>query len=331
MKIELTYDPVKPETLVSIDGQMTDKTDIYGFLYPVRHCLLQTWLYPTGSWSGLGWQLRELSRGEDMELTFRGCPEDYADLRDALAEMENLTLSFCKADPLSRYAMLFSDMEDQVMSLLDDKKNDTQKKTIRDLFPETAEQITELLEEPDSRWLRVVATQKQLAVADRSELCCCMVLEEYLDSYEKLDNLIGLTRSMRRSQDMIFCCIEDPEKRKEFAHYAAQVGYGRLRFGTQAQCAGALAEKYGQPFEIRARYEQFRAILELLGQLYAQRSVLSARKKTLSLEKNLKIPQIRELERSKIILNWFDRKEPYLIKLAELLQVRNPLRYAGKE
>lgn len=331
MKIELNYDPVKPETMVCIDGQMTDKADIYGFLYPVRHCLLQTWLLPSGSWSGLAWQLTELSRGEDMELIFSGRPEDYEDVQFALTDMNNLTLRFQQTDPLKKYDLLFSQMDSQIALLLDETVKQSEKKTLADLFPEAAEAVHTVRKTVQKEWVRIICTEADFSSADQEELCCCMVSGEYLDSYEKLEKLNSLTRSMRRSQDMICCCIEDPEKRADFAHYAAQYENLRIRFDTEENFLPIMNRKYGKAYELRCKFRQYEHIAKLLNHCYEKYDSIEARRTDLAKEKKKATQQARELERCKIILNWFDRKKPYLAKLNELVTSGTQEEIRGKE
>lgn len=319
MKIELTYDPVKPETSVCIDGQVTDKMDIYGFLYPVRDCLIQTWLNPAGSWSGLAWQLRELSRGDDIELCFCGRAEDYADVLSALKEIPELKLTFREDDPLAYYTGIFAQMDSQIAAIFDKGKASSGKKTINELFPEAVQQIELIQSAPSSPWLLMIDTEKDLYLADQSKYSCCIVSNDYLDSFEKLDKLNSLTRSMRRCQDMICCCIDDSEKRSDFSDYASQFDF-RIRFDSKESCVPILEKKYGVPYNIRLKLQKYREILALLEQCYEKREQISQRKKELSRVKDSSTSQIRELERCKSMLLWFAGKEPYMLRLAQLLK-----------
>ena len=119
MKIELIYDPVEPATTVWVNDQVVDITDIYGFLYPVRNCLLQTWLYSSGSWQGLAQQLKELARGDDIALTFCGRREDCDDVKGAVAGVEGLSLSFRTWDSLPAYESAFQELDRLLESILD--------------------------------------------------------------------------------------------------------------------------------------------------------------------------------------------------------------------
>ena len=319
MKVELIYDPVGPETAVSIDGQPAPREDIYGFLYPVRRCLLQTWLRPTGSWPGLAWQLRELSRGEPVELTFRGRACDFEDVRDALRAEADLTLELRPADPLRAYDPLFAQMDDLLGRLLDEGAAKGDRKTLRDLFPEAAEQIRAARAQDGTQWLRPIRTEADYDAADQAELACCAVEESFLDSYETLDRLARLTRSMRRSQDMICCCIEDPDRRSDFARYAGQFSGFAFRFGTREQCAPAMEEKYGEPYEVRRRLRGYGTAASIVRGCYGRRGSFAERKAELGRKKDPSPGEKQELENCKSALNWFERKEQYLKNLEQLL------------
>lgn len=319
MKIELNYDPVKPETMVRIDQKMIDKSDIYGFLYPVRHCLLQTWLYPSGSWSGLERQLRELSRGEEIELVFFGRSEDFEDIQAALKNMDKLTLQLQHAEPTEKYHSLFEQLDSQLALLLDAHTESSEKKTLAEIFPETAKAAHSVQEKPLRSWMCIIETDDDFLQADQQELCCCIVHEMYLDSFEKIDKLNTLTRSMRRSQDMISCCFDNPEKKVDFAHYAAQYENLKIRFSEEKDCVPLLRRKYGSTYDLRWKFLQYQQIVGIMNQCFEQREFIESRRTSLSKEKNRTYVQTRELEKSKIILNWFQRKAPYLAELNRLL------------
>lgn len=322
MKIELYYDPVKPETMVCIDGQMMSPSDIYGFLYPVRRCLLQTWLMPSGSWSGLARQLQELSRGEEIELTFTGRKEDYEDVQSALKGMERLTLRFQRANLLAEYASRFGQMESKIKNILDENGTRSRSETLAGLFPEAAKAIQAALKDrQEDNWVQVIRTEADFLRADQAELRCCIVAAEYLDSYEKLEKLSSLTRAMRRSQDMICCCVENAKKRADLARYAAQYDNLQVRFDSEAHCKPMLKQKYGEIYTMWGRLKAYERAADILTQCYAQREDVRQRRTQLAKERaQLSLTERRELEHCKTMLNWFDRKEIELEQLNELIK-----------
>lgn len=320
MHIRLTYDPIKPETVVAIDGQPTDKNDIYGFLYPVRHCLLQTWLKPSGSWQGLARQIRELARGEDVQLTFAGREQDLADLENALREESGLTLSFEPLDPAVCIRSLFARAEGLLEEILD--KNLPQeegKKTANDLFPHLAEQIEQAMHGEDAPWCVTVAGDGDLRRADQTPLACCLVAESYLDGYEKLEKLNRLTRSMRRSGDMICCVISDDAKRADFEHYAKQYDFRDIRFAKDEEGKDRLWEKYGVCWSLRIRLAAYHRAGRVLADCAAQRGALEALTGTPAGD-HPTVAQIRENARNKLRLNWLKEKAPLFAAYAALLE-----------
>lgn len=163
MDVELWYDPVGPETRVRLNGRWTDGHDIFGFLYPVRGCLLQTWLAPGGSWNGLRRQLAELARGEPVALTFHGREADFGDLEGALAGMEELTAGFQPWDPeeawrerLEQAELLLGRIMGRPSRL--DSAPLTEQERGADLYPQLARRLEELLAGPEEEgWLEVLA------------------------------------------------------------------------------------------------------------------------------------------------------------------------------
>lgn len=302
MKIEMDYDPVKPEITVRIDGQETDKSDIYGFLYPVRNCLLQTWLLPTGSWNGLAWQLRELGRGERVELVFAGRSEDFEDVENALRGMEEVRLVHAGRDPFGAYETLFGRLEKSVRKLLDEEDGKDRKETIDSLFPDAAERIRAVRSGRGGTWLYTISDEDGFYQADQAKLCCCMVREEYLDSYEKLDHLNDLTRSMRRSQGMICCCIGEEEKRADWSRYAGDIGLG-FRFDTEEHCYPLFERKYGNAYGLRLCLEGYQRIRDILAECYAQREALWKRKAELKEQERALQEQKERLEEQERELN----------------------------
>lgn len=330
MKIELIYDPVEPATTVWVNDQVADITDMYGFLYPVRNCLLQTWIYPSGSWQGLAHQLKELARGDDIDLIFYGRQEDYADVTAAVADLNNISLSFHFWDSASEYESAFQELDCQLQKILDDgetaqRKDDreavTRKKMV-ELYPKTVDVLTEIQTAVCSQWLREIETEADYSRADQAALSCCIVTESYMDSYEKLERLDALTRSMRRCKDMICCYLPDDERRKHFSSYAGQYAKQTVSFiGSDLETyKEKLYEKYGKMYLLRQKLYAYQTMLEVLDQCFQEREVLAQKKRQLVAQDKLGIAEVREQERIKIRINWFDRKSVYLTKIRELLQ-----------
>ncbi len=330
MKIELIYDPVAPATTVWVNGQAADITDMYGFLYPVRNCLLQTWLYPSGSWQGLAYQLKELARGDDIELIFYGRQEDYVDVTAAVANLNKINLRFCAWDSALEYESAFLKLDFQMQKILDDAeatqhKDDeeavTRKKMI-ELYPETVDALTKIRKAVCSDWLREIESEADYSKVDQEALSCCIVTDSYMDSYEKLEHLDALTRSMRRSKDMICCYLPDDERRKQFSSYANQYTKQTISFvGSDLETyKEKLYDKYGKAYLLRQKLYAYQTMLETLEQCFQEREVLAQKKRQLAAQDKLGIAEIREQEKIKIRINWFDRKSVYLTEIRELLQ-----------
>ncbi len=321
MKIELRYDPVGPETMVRINDQAVSAGDIYGFLYPVRECLLQTWLEPTGSWPGLLHNVRELVRGEEAEILFCGREADYRDVARALEGAGEISLGFQPWDAMAHQEERFQKMDSLLDHLLLDCGSDGC--SMKDFFPESLETIQALREGEAGNWVAEIRTEADLERADQTALQCCVVADSYLDSYEKLENLRSLTRSMRRSPDMICCQIADRQKREEYQAFAAQYRYGGMRFAGGEEGRQEMEEKYGIPYRLRAAVQGYGKIRQHLENCFAQEAAIGAKKKALDYE-NKKTPKLetaREAEQLRQMLNWLQKNRiGYFTPFLELLR-----------
>ena len=92
MNIVFDYHPSEPRTELTVNGVI--HSDMYDELGAVCNYPIQSWLYPRGPWKGLRKVLNDLARGREMSIEFIGRETDFDDFRDALAGMENTSLSF---------------------------------------------------------------------------------------------------------------------------------------------------------------------------------------------------------------------------------------------
>jgi len=329
MKLELFYDPIAPSCTVCVNGQVVDGGDIYGFLYPVRSCLLQTWLPSGASWPGLAHQVRELARGEETHLIFRGRRQDLEDVADTLAQAEQITLTFEEWDPIPLYEAVFDRLDPLLDTLLEPEG--TGGRTLSHIFPDTGAAAQAIMAQ-SADWLIPIASEADLLAAARRPLTCCAVEGRYMDSYEKLDRLDVLTRSMRRSRDMICCVMDSGEQRDEFLSYARQYSPHTVRFAAPHEdWKSSLYEKYGVPFLLRQRLAAARQVLELLEELFSRREALSRRKRELALLPSPTEEEELELDHVTLRLNWFSRKESTFHELRRLLRELETASPQGKE
>ena len=254
MELELRYAPAGRETTILIDGMMTDPKDIYGFLYPVRHMLLQCWLEPSGSWPGLARQLEELRRGDALTLTFRGREADWEDLSRALAGMEDLELRFECVDRCRRVQERLERFRSSLYDILTEEvtvayeRESAVTRTGANLFPEIMEKIQALWSREDD-WLTVIDNQADYRAAMKQD-GCCLVREGYLSSFGRLASLTSLTRSMRRAGDMIICEFRNEETYYEYSAYGREIPGLDAHFALEGQddWRGELLGKYGIPW-----------------------------------------------------------------------------------
>lgn len=78
MKMVIDYNPFITETAITINGKEIAQDNV---LFSISKYTLQCWLSPNGSWPGLLQILTKISRGERIELVFRGRMADYEDFK----------------------------------------------------------------------------------------------------------------------------------------------------------------------------------------------------------------------------------------------------------
>ena len=330
MKIELFYDPIQPETDVTIDGQRTEGKDIFGFLYPVKSYLIQAWLPESGAWSGLRQQLRELARGEAVELCFYGRQVDFEDMKTALKGAEGLELRFHPRDIERQYqerltkaeALLEAILSAKVLVDTMDAGTKIEKKVyanLEKLFPETHRHIKVCREQSvSSPWMRVLSSQAELASA-RRESTCCLLREPLLPSYDSLSRLESLTGAMQRCPEMLCCEFVSEEKLREFERYAAQFPGQKPCFALMgaAQWKARAEQKYGIPFSLRQRLTGLQEAFQELSACYGEERVLRESRKALEAEKNTR--HAGELNLCRWKLSWLANQRTKVEEFRELL------------
>ena len=253
MKIELWYDAVAQETDILINEIPVEKNDVYGFLYPVRNYPIQSWLYPNGSWKGIEYQITDLARGEYVELIFHSRKCDYDDLDECLSGNERIKLSFIEWDVCSRYDKLFSNL----LSTL--KNNDSVMKTmLSSLQLGFSYNIQFNLSDAESNWAYHIYNDSDLAMAEEGQsMCCCYIHDSYFTSYEKLQALLSLTRSLKIPAGAIYCCFSDDRTKEDYRYYASS--FKRMNFTFCLENTGhrdEAMEKYGLPSIVRQKIEK---------------------------------------------------------------------------
>ena len=270
MKIEITYDPVRPYTFVRIDGRAVSRSDIYGFLYPVRGYVLQTWLEPSGSWRGLKSELTDLTREEPSRILFRGREVDYADVEKALRGLKNGECAFEPADTAAASERILEEAErcfERIVSaaVVMERDETPITRSLAGLFPEQAARIREWTEQPEREWLSEINSREDLSRCLREDGCCLINGDELL-SYDNYGMIDALMTGLRRAPDMIVCAFSSEEKKAEFMNFNAQYKNHPLTFIRAGETAWreTLREKYGRPWECRQRLERLKRCREAL-------------------------------------------------------------------
>ena len=333
MKVELHYDPVRPSTTVFVDGREVDRHNIYGFLYPVRRCILQTWLPASGSWSGLRRQLEELARGEPVELEFYGRPIDFEDVRTELGD----NVSFRLEETVEAYRKLLDQSERDLAGVFTSElivsSEPEVKQRGKNLFPEETDAMVQLFASCEKKWLLVIDSEESFDSARRGE-GCCLVREPFLSGFTAIDRLPQLTGSMLRSRDMVCCAVDSAEKREELLAYARQFHQLTVRFVDERDSGWKeeLDAKYGTPFLLRQRLQRAIAGLDLLERCYQREQEFSSEHSALrKAVENGEVLKVKQLNQRKYQLRWLQLQRPTFERLKKALRKELPEQCEGRE
>lgn len=267
MKIEFWYDPVYTETSIRINGNWQDDSDIYAFLYPVRRYPLQTWLRGAGSWPGIVQQLKDISRGEKIDLEFHGRDIDFQDLYAAVKEMDVLKVTYAEWDILSLYNDKIHLLEENVLKL--EEKIPMKISMTDQIMNLRNKQFT------DEDWMVSVTSEEELQWAERDSRICCRVDSCILDSLEKLTDVERLAGSLRRPMDAICCCFSDSAVKEAFEAYALEFTGMQFVFALNSEQSWKekLWAKYGEVSRIRGMLDDgIRLCEDILAYLDGQKS-----------------------------------------------------------
>lgn len=321
MKVDLHYDPVRPATTVFIDGHAVDRHNVYGFLYPVRRCVLQTWLSASGSWSGLGRQLDELARGEQVKLTFHGRLIDFEDVRAELGD----GVSFQQEENMDAYRKLLDQAERDLYGIFTMELEVSSEPVVRqkgiDLFQEEADEMKLLFASEEKPWLIIIDSEEAFDSARRGE-SCCLVKEPFLSGFAAIDRLPQLTGSMLRSRDMIRCAVDSAEKLDELSVYARQFPQLAVHFVDERDSGWreTLDAKYGAPFRLRQRLRRAAAGLAMLERCYQREHEFSEKHSVLSKAvKNGETLKVMQRNRLAYRLRWLQKQRTIFERLKEML------------
>lgn len=268
MRIDIWYDSVYTETKICIEGNWQKNDDIFGFLYPVLHYPLQTWLYESGSWSGLYRHILELSRGEKVSLIFHGRESDYKDLQNALKDKAEIELIYKEWKTTFIYEKYIEELKNSI---------EADVKKIPDGMKELQKEILQMLDslKEDGEWHLDIYSKEELMDGIVSELPCVFIHEsqkwEELASYDSLFEIERLTKSLKRPADAIMCVIQNDNARKEIASIAAL--YRQMQFcfvgPEDKNTADRMYSRYGYPYILRKKIKRIADMLRMMEDMTA--------------------------------------------------------------
>lgn len=265
MKIELWYDAVVQETDILINNIPVEKNDIYGFLYSVRNYPIQSWLYPTGSWKGIEYQLTDLARDEHIDLVFNGRKCDFEDLQNCLCKNQNINLSFIEWDICQRYDELFSKLLSTLKS-----NDDIINASLSAILPDFEHNVNFGSSDSELDWAYNIYNDDDLLNFNNDHgYRCCYVHDSYFTAYEKLHDLLTLTRSLEIPADAIFCFFKDNQTKNDYQYYAN--AYKKMSFSFCEEVENMTDKaftKYGRTSVVRQKIKKCYELCEELSAAY---------------------------------------------------------------
>lgn len=322
MRTEIFYDPVRPETNIVIDGERVDSADIYGFLYPVRRFVLQTWLNESSSWSGLVQHLSVLARGRDMDAVFHGRETDYDDFYAAAGGRFRCSFEKWDSDELcDRRIEKAQQILDTIIGGYMKMESDScdVKKNFGDIFPEKAEKLGKVLSSSaDNKWLLEIKSKADFEEASGMFGNCCLIDETFLYSFEQFSKLEALFGSLRRAQDMLVCEFSSKKRLEEYRVYNSQVAKYGVRFVLKGESVeDELYEKYGKPYLKRQQFKTLDKARCLLKECFKMKKSLETQLK--SQEKRTDTESIRERLAAENKKRWIIHEQKRFDELEMLL------------
>ena len=326
MKVDIYYDPVRPYTYVMINGAPVSQSHIYGFLYPVRGYVLQTWLYPSGSWHGLKNELMDLTREESSQIVFHSRKVDYLDFEKAIGDLSNCGLAFEEIDYTSISAVYLSDaqklLEDIVNTPVVMERDESEiTQTFSDLFPEQNAQLRQLPHWEGEKWLSCINNKADLLRCINSDECCLIDGDSML-SYDNYDLIDALTAGLKRSPDMLICTFSSNEKKVEFINYNAQLKNHTVAISDadDTKWKEQLNLKYGIPYEYRCKLKWLRTCFEVLKPCFdTETDADSDANKDTGIKAAANAQQIRNEIRNRHKKRWATHQKKHLDELCRLL------------
>ncbi len=262
MRIDIRYDPATIHTQAAINGVVSDKKDIYSFIFPVKDYPLQCWIYKNGSWRGIAKYMKDIARGEDLEIVFEGRNLDFVDFKSVIEgdfwqqevklTFVEKTLEYEEAAKILQKALA----ELELIHFDSAPKIDHITKCI---------QLKGQLQRMEP-YKREIHNLDRLFDTEPRSGYTYLVHEEALKSFEDINKLVRLNQTMMIPADGILCLLRDPEKLQNFKAYAEAMNC-QIFCTSEINDFEQIYEKYSKPvavYEMYRHHFQIRSAFEKL-------------------------------------------------------------------
>lgn len=214
--IQFNYNPYRIHTTMSVNGEIIPDDDIYSIIYSVHSYPISCWLEKRGSWPGLMFKLKILSRGEDLELCFKGRKLDFDDFQKALygfTWQQRVSIIHMEEYENKVYLQKYSNIKEGILKIWDNE------------YPAIDKGTQTLVDQINKKTALLSSKKEPLALINslqddtarnilRKSAFGCVINSRTVKNIEDVNMIFQMGRTMVRPGDSIICCIKDSDMGK---------------------------------------------------------------------------------------------------------------------
>lgn len=268
MKIEIKYNPAAVYTNAAINGVLNNENDIYNFLFPVKNYPFQCWLNKNGSWAGIARNIKDISRGDDLDIIFTGRKIDFEDLKAAIDNYEwaqKVQVSF--VEQKSDYGKLLELLQEAFEQV---KKINFNEHITWDILKKCDALKKSFMEK--KTFVKEIYNVKELAGIIPEQGYTYVVHDTSLESFDDFEKLLRLPSSMLVPADSIICIFKEKEKMENFKSYASALD-SQIIFSLSRDSIEKIYNKYSEPVEVQYVFDTLQKIYNNLNKLQSEEDI----------------------------------------------------------
>jgi hypothetical protein len=265
MKIEIKYNPSAVYTSAVINGVLNKENDMYNFIFPVKKYPLQCWINKNGSWAGIASNIRDISRGDDLNIIFTGRKIDYEDFKGAIDNygwIQKVDVSFIER--VSDYERLLKLLHEASVKL--EKINFSDCSTW-DIIKRCEALKKSFMEK--KTFVKEIYNKNELAAIIPELGYTYVVHDTALEAFSDFEKLLRLPASMLVPADSIICIFKAKDKMENFKSYASALN-SQIRFSLKEEETQKIYKKYSEPAKVQYIFDIFEEIYGSLKKLQTE-------------------------------------------------------------